>query len=211
MEISRNKQRYLLLMIAIICLISFLIMTWIVLNERTIFDSYILEHVSIGTSLLSVLQVISRLASTLVITTLTLCMMIILWLWKRDYGGILILLVFVGGGNLLNKLVKGLVERERPVVDGVVVEGYSFPSGHAMIGLILYGLIIYFLIRFLSHSLVKKIIVFVGILLLVVIGFSRIALGEHYAFDVLAGYCLGGFLLTIAITFHQAYWRWKQS
>jgi membrane-associated phospholipid phosphatase len=70
--------------------------------------------------------------------------------------------------------------------------GYSFPSGHAMSSMTFFGLIIYFLWKKKSLApAVKYLLIFLLVVLIVIIGISRIYLRVHYASDVLAGYCVG--------------------
>src|SRR5690625_8012273 len=75
-------------------------------------------------------------------------MSLFLWYLFRDWlAGFL----FAGGtlgSHLLNTLIKGLVERERPrILLEANAEGYSFPSGHAMTSLVCYGLFVYFIVK----------------------------------------------------------------
>ena len=81
--------------------------------------------------------VVTELGDTLGIAIVATLMLIWLWFKKRDYLGMVILLVSVGFGNEINKWIKDLVGRERPVT-AELAESLSFPSGHAMVGLILY-------------------------------------------------------------------------
>jgi membrane-associated phospholipid phosphatase len=84
-----------------------------------------------------------------------------------------------------------------------VEEGYSFPGGHAMVGLIMYGLMVYFIYHHAARVFVKKLALYTAITIMLWVGISRFALGEHYAPDVLASYSLGGFMLMLAIALHK--------
>lgn len=93
----------------------------------------------------------------------------------------------VAGSALLNQLLKGFFGRVRPLTALVYQPGLSFPSGHAMIGLALYGMLAWQLWRHGRHP-------FWAVLLLlwaVGIGLTRIYLHVHYATDVLAGFAAG--------------------
>lgn len=159
---------------------------------------------------IAVLEVVSALASKPAIISISILTIILLWFIKRDYAGMLTMFLFVLGGNFVNKLVKDWIQRERPLLDGVVAEGYSFPSGHAMVGLIMYGLIVYFIHQHSSRPLLKSMVLYAVILLMMVMGVSRFVLREHYVTDVLAGYSLGGLMLIMAITVYQRICKsWK--
>jgi membrane-associated phospholipid phosphatase len=110
--------------------------------------------------------------------------------------------------ELLNLLVKTLVHRARPSVDLVHVtnlfKSYSFPSGHVMFYTGFFGFICFLTFSLLKPSWIRTIllVVFGGHILL--IGISRIYLGEHWASDAVGAYLLGGICL---IGFIQLY-RW---
>jgi undecaprenyl-diphosphatase len=94
-----------------------------------------------------------------------------------------------GVGALLNRLLKSMFERTRPIHEhGVVMaDGWSFPSGHASGAMLVYGLLAYILVRHTPRAYHVPIAA-AATLLIVVVGFSRVILQVHYLSDVLAGY-----------------------
>lgn len=110
------------------------------------------------------------------------------------------------GALVLNGAVKALVGRLRPVVDFPVAEtpGMSFPSGHAMGSLVSYGVLLLIFLPVVPRSARWLFATLVGVVV-VVVGFSRMALGVHYLSDVIAGWLLG--LLWLGIT-AVAFRRW---
>lgn len=103
-------------------------------------------------------------------------------------------LIFV---TVLNMLLKGIIQRERPIGYRLIEEsGYSFPSAHSMVSLAFYGYFIYLIWK--SNRIRSKKIFYTILLSLLIfaIGISRIYLGVHYASDVFAGLCLSlGYLI----------------
>nr|WP_255648233.1 phosphatase PAP2 family protein [Pseudalkalibacillus hwajinpoensis] len=186
-----------------LCIIVFLIVG-ILQGKSFSIDLTFYEYITstLSTEWLSVFEQVSFLASKPAIIVISLMTLFFLWLFKKDYAGMITMVVFVMGGNVLNKLIKSWTQRERPAVNGLE-EGYSFPSGHVMVGFIMYGIIVYLIYRHSSHTLLKVISLITVTLFLVIIGISRIATEEHYATDVLAGYGFGGVLLVIAIKAHH--------
>ncbi|WP_342746009.1 phosphatase PAP2 family protein [Brunnivagina elsteri] len=88
-------------------------------------------------------------------------------------------------------LLKELFTRTRPSLWKHIIDvgHYSFPSGHAMISLVIYGFISYVLAK--EYPQYKKQIYAATTLLILTIGFSRLYLGVHWATDVIAGYAAG--------------------
>ena len=83
----------------------------------------------------------------------------------------------------------------------IEIGGYSFPSGHAMVSVVLYGLLAYFSYKFIKNKIVKNIIVVINVLLVLLIGISRIYLGVHYFSDVFVGQLISLVLLVIIINY----------
>ncbi len=116
------------------------------------------------------------------------------------------------GGEILNQLLKQLFARPRPIFADPLqtAANYSFPSGHAMFSAIAYGVLAYFVLLGLKHRW-QRIAVIVGTLLLVLlIGLSRLYLGVHYFSDVVAGYAAGGAWLSVCITAMETV-RWRSA
>jgi undecaprenyl-diphosphatase len=121
--------------------------------------------------------------------------------WKRWWPSLVTLIVAVPGGMLLNELVKVLVHRHRPFVDGPFVDwsGYSFASGHTIGATLLYGQLLLFVLPALKARHWRVLTVCSAALLIALVGFSRIALGAHFLTDVLAGILFGILWLAICL------------
>jgi undecaprenyl-diphosphatase len=121
---------------------------------------------------------------------------------KRCWHGVLSALLIVPGGLLLNSAIKVLVHRHRPFLSSSFAtwDGYSFPSGHTIGATLLYGMLIVALVPLLKGRHWKIMAVSAGSLLVILVGFSRIALGAHYLTDVIAAIGLGLAWLVICKT-----------
>jgi len=130
----------------------------------------------------------------------------ILWLWIRakNYQGMALLLIAVGVGNEVNSFIKDFIKRPRPDLKHFAdAEGFSFPSGHAMVGMILYFVVAYFIFKELKSVQTKWLIGSLFGLLLVLIGASRIVLQVHFPSDVLAGFAMGYIWVYLMITGYE--------
>jgi undecaprenyl-diphosphatase len=119
--------------------------------------------------------------------------LVLFFAWKRSWLSLIMLIIAVPGGMLLNEWLKVLVHRHRPFVDGPFVDwtGYSFASGHTIAATLLYGQLLLFVLPLLKGRHVRNICVFGAASLVVLVGFSRIALGAHFLTDVLAAIIFG--------------------
>lgn len=119
------------------------------------------------------------------------CLVMIFLLLSRKFASAFTLIIVTSGGIGLNLWLKDIFARVRPALWERVVDAanYSFPSGHAMVSLVVYGFIGYLLIaNFRSWS---SVILFFTTLLILAIGFSRLYLGVHWPTDIIAGYAAG--------------------
>jgi undecaprenyl-diphosphatase len=110
----------------------------------------------------------------------------------------------VGGVALsslgLMSVLKNLIQRDRPampLVDGIT--NYGFPSGHALMSVAFFGLLIMWTAETIKKKAQKNLIIGFCIFLVVVIGFTRIYLRVHYTTDVIAGWCAGIIWLGISV------------
>lgn len=107
---------------------------------------------------------------------------------------------------ILNTLVKLAVTRERPQGLRLISQGgYSFPSGHAMISVCVYGYLLYLAITKIKNKVLKYGVSILLFLVILSIGISRIYVGVHYASDVLAGYFLALCYLFLFIEISKKY------
>lgn len=93
---------------------------------------------------------------------------------------------------LLMFSLKFIFHRDRPLSPLLeVAKGYSFPSGHALMSITFYGLLIFLVWQIEKSALLKWLLTILLVLLIISIGISRVYLRVHYASDVLAGFCVG--------------------
>ena len=101
---------------------------------------------------------------------------------------------------ILMLFLKWLFARKRPLSPLLqAARGLSFPSGHAIMSMSFYGLLIYYVLHSPLPSWVVVVLTVLLIILIMLIGFSRVYLRVHYASDVLAGFIIGLIWLFITL------------
>ena len=128
-----------------------------------------------------------------------------LFLWAhRRRGYILPLWVTFLGAQATTWSGKYLIARHRPeFIPGVTEVSPSFPSGHATASMALFGYLAYALARDLPGRRPRFEIGFWAVMLVLLIGFSRVFLSVHFTTDVLAGFMVGGFWLLVGLALRE--------
>ena len=160
-----------------------------------------------------VAHVLSFMGSELVAALLVVFLGV--FLWRKQWGAAGSLLLVTGGAQLLNNLLKDLFQRTRPapVMGYIPSQAWSFPSGHAMV-----AAAFYFFLAYVAWKVLRgwaQVAASGGLLVLVLlIGWSRLYLGVHYLTDVAAGYAAGAaWAATVIVAGHilsfrpWRYWR----
>jgi undecaprenyl-diphosphatase len=106
------------------------------------------------------------------------------------------------GIGILDSGLKGIFQRVRPNLDNpwITETGWSFPSGHALGTVIIYGFLAYMLVLIARRTSQRVVIVAAWIMLSAAVGLSRLYLGVHYFSDVVAGFVVALSWLAICVT-----------
>ena len=109
----------------------------------------------------------------------------------REWYWLLTLSVAIGGGMLVNVLLKAIYERLRPRFDDplLVLTSFSFPSGHTAGAVLFYGVLGAFLVSRFYDRRRRAACVAGAIAMVTLVAFSRMYLGAHYLSDVVAAAC----------------------
>lgn len=181
------KKKYLVLIS--ILLVIFLSMLGIVLFDKNLtFDMSIYNFIiSFRCDFLDTLfKAITACGNPLTIVSL-----VVIFIVAFRNKDALLLSISALDSIVLNTIIKHIVRRDRPSVVRLVIEkGYSFPSGHAMIAVCVYGFLFYLAFKRIKNKYLRNIICIVLGILTLGIGISRIYVGVHYASDIIAGYAL---------------------
>ena len=154
------------------------IMHWIGAHQDPRVQRLMLEITSLGTG--TVVGMIVLVAG------------MFLWLNHHRHSAILLIAATLGG-LVLDNLLKIGFNRPRPQIFewGTYAASSSFPSGHAMSSVIVYGTVTYLAAR-LQQRLASRVLTFAfAAVVIALISISRIYLGVHYPSDILAGLLIG--------------------
>ena len=138
------------------------------------------------------MQDVSSLGSVtvvIIITMLTSGFLII----KREYGSLKVILIAVIAGGTTDLLMKVIVSRQRPqvVTHLAAVDTFSFPSGHSVMSAVIYLSLLSIVFSLNLKRSIKIYFLYSALILIFLVGISRIYLGVHYPTDVLGGWALG--------------------
>lgn len=161
------------------------------------FSSWLHAHSS--EPLTTMMRIITSVHSLWGVAIMTLLVSACWWLrGLRDW--VLRLVVGVFGGMLLNLLLKHLFLRPRPDFKNplLTLTTYSFPSGHTMATTVFYGTLCAFAVSHVRNFHWRALAIGVSLLMIALVGFSRIYLGVHYLSDVLAAIAEGLALLAFS-------------
>ncbi|AVH71352.1 phosphatase PAP2 family protein [Nostoc sp. 'Lobaria pulmonaria (5183) cyanobiont'] len=124
---------------------------------------------------------------------------LLLW-WRRDQEEAKAFVFACLGGLILNTGLKLFFSKPRPELWHRLIseKSFSFPSGHALGSMVLYGFIAYELA--IHYPNFAKVIYSLTVILIAAIGISRLYLGVHWPTDIIAGYGVGFLWLMICIT-----------
>jgi undecaprenyl-diphosphatase len=148
--------------------------------------------------LLSPLRYVTELGSTGAVSVIALFALVAGIAVGRGRLGLVAALTIVLAA-IGNSLLKIGFARARPdLLDPIVVErGFSFPSGHAALSMVAYGVVAVMIWRSPIARWARRAAVVLLALVILAVGVSRVWLGVHYPTDVLAGWTLGALVVLL--------------
>lgn len=174
----------------IVCGIGILIFATIVVmlltNNVTGLDNSIYNIIisSKSDAMTMFMTIITMMCNTEFIIVATL--LLVLLIKNKKIGGMIASNVVLC--SVINTIIKHIFLRPRPVGIKLIEQGgYSFPSGHSMMAVAFYGLLIYIIWNTKWRNVWKIFTTTLLVILILLIGISRIYVGVHFASDVIAG------------------------
>ncbi|WP_225519250.1 MULTISPECIES: phosphatase PAP2 family protein [Priestia] len=156
--------------------------------------------------LTAIMKGFTFIGSTPSVAVISLFSLFFLYKVLKHRTELILFIAIIVGSPILNELLKLLFHRARPDFHRLIkINGYSFPSGHAMSAFAVYGVLSFLLWRHIPTRWGRTLLIVTSIIMILTIGISRIYLGVHYPSDVIGGYFASGCWLAIAIWFYQRY------
>lgn len=151
-------------------------------------------------TLVYIMRFFTLLGNSETIAVLAVIAVFVLFL-RRHWDAFVVLITALGSAIALTWIAKVLIGRLRPeeIFALVPATGFSMPSGHALIGLVFYGLLTYLLYTRIKDTSKQTVVVIGASALIFLIGISRVYLSVHWFTDVVAGWLAGGALLIFFI------------
>lgn len=190
------------ILIGVLCVLFVLVTVLVKLNLTTSFDSAIYNVLDPrgNDTLINVYKGITFLGSTTFIVSLTVFFFILFIVLKKNMKGYIVAGVLIIS-TIMNNLVKFIINRPRPAeeIRLVVEKSSSFPSGHTMGAVSMYGILIFLILKSNMKGSYKKALIVILSILPICVAISRVSLGAHFATDVIGGALLALVLLLIDI------------
>lgn len=178
----------------------------VILKKELIMDHFaydILVKQLRNPTLTTIMKWITKLSDVATILILAFLTTIIFYKYIKNKKAAYAIPINITAMTLLNQMIKFLIKRNRPINKLIKISGYSFPSGHAMISAAFYGTLSYLINLYIKNKILKTILIGINIIIIILIGISRIYLGVHYLSDVLVGYSISIIYLTIIININH--------
>lgn len=192
---KKIKSGFLLLGALLIAATALFVFGWLaeemLEGDTQQFDAFVRTavHQFATPGLTRLMQVFSFLGSVAAVTAICVAA-ICVSLYYRCARTAAMLAITMLGAAALDVTLKYAFHRPRPVAFfGATPSSYSFPSGHALSSLCFYGILAAILAAHARGRGAKFCVWMAAVILIGMIGFSRIYLGVHYPSDVIAGYC----------------------
>ena len=193
------KKRY------VLCgglIVLFFVILISILMGRTLFiDTTIMNMMANirGEGLTKIVKIITLFGESKLILVLVVALAGILYFTKHKADAYMMCLNLFNI-VILNKGIKYLVRRERPLNMLIEEDGFSFPSGHSMLSIGVYGFLMFLIYKSNLEKKYKTILMTLLTIIIVVVGLTRMYLGVHYPSDVIGGYLITGAYLIIFIS-----------
>lgn len=170
-----------------------------------------LVHANATAELTSAAKIVSLSGSVAFLAMASVCAAIV-FIRKGWFDALLGLALTMIGGSLLNMVLKQFFERQRPVFDNAQVHltTFAFPSGHTMGATLFYMFVAAIVAHGLKSKGMRMLAFGCAMLIVALIGATRIYLGAHFFTDVLGAIVAGVAWLAFCWTAVETLRKWRR-
>lgn len=191
----KNKNFWLLILGLVVFIIIFLFLEFNYVESIDIYGEGVQKFFS-SKSFETIFLFITNIMSIIGIAVIL--GLVIYFLRKKDAKEeICLYITAIFSCLIITNIIKIIVKRDRPLEQLLDVSGYSFPSSHSSVSMVVYGFLILLIRRYYKGKF-KNLYIGICILLILLTGLSRIYFNVHYITDVIAGFSLGLIILVIS-------------
>jgi membrane-associated phospholipid phosphatase len=200
--LSVFTMEFLFLVLLLFALIIFIYaMRMVFIVEKTDFDENVFAAIApyINSGLTGFMSFITFLGKHDLLIPLNIVLVLFFIYRKEKWFATRIAALSLSSLALMFTL-KLFFQRARPDLPVIGdVSGFSFPSGHALISVVFYGMFIHMIWHEVKTTWLRTVLIIFLSILILLIAFSRIYLRVHYASDVIAGIAVGFIWLVLSL------------
>lgn len=147
-------------------------------------------------------KIIATLFDTIPMIIISLIIALAIYLKSKPKEAFYFASASIIAGALIYTL-KEIIARPRPILQTIQETSFAFPSGHSTISAVFFGFMILFSLNHIKNITHKKLAIITSILLIAIVGITRIYLNVHWLTDVIGGYLLGTIIVLTLACFYK--------
>ncbi len=149
------------------------------------------------------MEAVSFLGEIPAATIMVVALVLVLLIYRRRLEALFVAILPLIGA-VLNSDFKVLVDRPRPG-DDPLGGGMSFPSGHTIFAVMLFGFLVIIAPKIIKSRRVTDIVQVLSLIFILLMGVSRVYLQAHWFSDTVGSLLLGGIILAPAFAIYDNY------